>query len=159
MTAATEATTVVEHGVRFNWPGEDTPPRVTTCADGDCALALMDILAGQGVTIMEPVTRTVPAWQIDRAGLPAAVRHLAEARLDKELDDGDVRARLALWLADGEHSGVEATRAWRDLLAAIVAHREAEDGPLPEDADREALVAEQEQRIGEALRRIVGVDL
>lgn len=158
MTAATEATVVVEHGVRYTWPG-DGREQVAHCADLECALALMDILAGQGVTIMEPVTRTVPAWQVDRAGLPAAVRHLAEARLDEQLAAGDVRARLALWLADGEHSGVEVTRAWRDLLAAIVAHRNAEDGPLPEDADREALVAEQEKLIDEALRRIVGVDL
>lgn len=159
MTAATEATTVVEHGVRFNWPGDDVP-RVTGCTDLECAHALMDILAGQGVTIMEPVTRAVPAWQVDRAGLPAAVRHLAEARLDGELDDGDVRARLALWLADGGHSGVEATRAWRDLLAAIVAHREAEDdGPVPEGVERTAYAEQQEGRIDEALRRIVGVDL
>jgi hypothetical protein len=158
MTAATEATTVVEHAVRYTWPGDDVP-RVRQCEDHEVVLALMDILAGQGVTIMEPVTRVTPEWSIDRAGLPAAVRHLAEARLDGQLDDGDVRARLALWLADSEQRGLEATRAWRDLLAAIVAHRDAEDGPLPEDADREALVAEQEKRIEQALGQIVGGDL
>lgn len=158
MTAATEATTVVEHGVRFTWPGEPVP-QITACDDLECGLALMDILAGQGVTIMEPVRRNVPTWRVDVRGLPAAIRHLAESRLDEQLDDRDVRVRLALWLADGGQYGIDVVRGWQDLLAAIRAHRDAEDGPLPEDADREALVAEQEKLIEQALRRIVGVDL
>jgi hypothetical protein len=156
MTATTEATTVVEHGVRYTWPGETTP-RVTGCDDLDCAHAVMDTLAGQGVTIMEPVTRAVPEWSVDPAGLPAAVRHLAEAYADNQLAEAAVGVRLTDWLGSEDMPG-RAKEFWR-VVVAIRAHREAEDGPLPEDADREALVAAQEHRIDEALRRIVGVDL
>lgn len=153
MTAATEARAVVEHGVRFTWPGETT--QVVPCEDLDCVLALMDTLAGQGVTCMEPVTRPAPGWSIDPAGLPAAVRHLAEAYADNQLAEEAVGVQLADWFG-GEGDLPGRPRALWALVVAIREHRAAEDGPLPEDADREKVVAEADQRITAAVQRVIG---
>lgn len=153
MTAATETPTAVQHGVRFRWP-DQRKAQTVPCEDLDAALTLMDVLAGQGVTRMEPVTRAVPEWCVDPAGLPAAVRHLAEARADDQLDDDNVDERLAAWLPD--RHPMEVAGAFQRLLAAIEENRAAEDGPLGEGADRDQLVIAAEARAVEAVRNVIG---
>lgn len=122
MTAATE-TTALEYGVRFTWPGGVT--QTLGCTDFYDAVEFMRTLAADGVTVMEMVTR--PGWSLCPEGLPPAVRLLAEARLDGQVDDGIVRARLAAWLHETDVTGAAITKAWQDLLAAAQHHREADD--------------------------------
>lgn len=150
MTAATE--TAVQHAVRYTWPGE-TEVRYMLCGELADALVLMDDLAAQGVTCMEPVRRPLPEWTVDVGGLPAAVRHLAEARVDDQLSAGDVRAQLALWLVGQDVEGHAITGAWLRLCAAIRDHLTADDDGRTED------VADAEARITAAVAEIVGGEL
>jgi hypothetical protein len=121
MTAITEQT-ALEYGVRFTWPG-DRVAQTLPCGDLDDVIATMDTLAGQGVTIMEPVSR--PGWTIEPAGLPVAIRLLAEARADRQLDDGDVCTRLGELLPGRDADDLHVL--WRDLLAAVRDHGNAAD--------------------------------
>lgn len=145
----TAAIVPVQHGVRYTWPGNRTAS-IDLCVDRDTALTLMDDLAASGVTRMELVRRTVPAWEIDADGLPTMIRHLAEARVDEQLDDGDVRAQLAMWLAGQDVEGHAITRTWQLLVAAI------RDQIAADDDGRTPDVADAEKRIAEAVHELVG---
>lgn len=135
MAAETEA---VQHGVRYIWPGNPVP-HIKVCADRGHALDHMRDLAGQGVTVMDPITRPEPEWRIDPAGLHVAVRLLAEAYLDKQVDDAIVHNRLSEWLADGGPLSLAVLRAWPELLAAIEARAEAaeaDDKPISDAVNK-----------------------
>lgn len=153
MTAATES--AVQHGVRFHRP-DGTRVCYLLADDTAGVVELMDDLAAEGITRMEPVRRPMPDWEINPAGLPAAVRHLAEAHVDKQVDHDIVRDRLHAWLAADGELPISVIDAWGRLFGAIEAHRAAEDGPLGEDQDREQLVAAAEGRIAAAVREICG---
>lgn len=148
----TAATVAVQHGVRFRRP-DGTGICYLLADDTAGVVELMADLAAEGITGMEPVRRPIPEWTVDVRGLPAAVRHLAEARVDDQLSAGDVRAQLAMWLAGQDVEGHAITGAWLRLCAAIRDHLTADDDGRARD------VTDAEQRIAAAVAEIVGGEL
>jgi hypothetical protein len=139
--------TATQYGVRFHRP-DGTRVCYLLADDTAGTVELMDELAAEGITRMEPVRRPVPDWEIDPDGLPAAVRHLAEAQVDGQIDDAARRAQLAGWFPD--YFFPLPPGAWGRLTEAIREQLAADD------EGRAADVKAAEERIAAAVAEICG---
>lgn len=156
MTCTTSSAGAVwQWGVQYRLPG-DTEDSVRTCLDFTDAEIELHEMAMNGLTRMTIVSRILPPWTVAREGLAANVRELAEAYVDKQVDDDQVDASLNDWLAGDDRHPLLIAGAFQRAAAAVKWLRAAEDGKIARHINREKLVKEREELLAAAVDRVIG---